>query len=370
MNRTHVHDHNQDHNAEALNAYLDGLTSFDPAPITDLSSDMHAAVTRLYALAAAAGPHHDRQEHPLNATTAAPLSIDPITVPTPRRSRTLRRVWTHSSGMAQVAATATVILLTVLASFGVFRAFAPSGGGYGNGEGEDLHGAVPVATVPEDTVTSSLPYPTTAECTATPRTREEMTALLRTPPSVLGWNTSNPTQNPDQATSDEILALYRHWQACTLVSPYHRYSAELMTDEGIRFEVYNGPFNTLPKPLTDAAIEQHLAEFDLAATSNATPGGTMHQVTNATGTPVALAQVDKFPVSTIFPEDLYFSHVDLAVSAGSPAELGGSLELFATAYQVNPTTREVLIRQPDNVAFAVVDGRWLVIAERQILAFG
>ncbi len=160
MNQNHFQD--QDQHAEALNAYLDGLTSFAPAPPTDLSPDLQAAVTRLFALAAAAGPLDDRQEHPLHTTTASPLSLEPITARTPNRHPTLRRLWTHSFGMAQIASTAAVVLLTVLASFGVFRAFDPSGGGSTSGHGSgdndrDSHAAMETRRSEPGSVTRPCP---------------------------------------------------------------------------------------------------------------------------------------------------------------------------------------------------------------------
>ncbi len=358
-----------DADADALNAYLDQLTGAPGKPVGELSPDLRHAATHLFALSAVAGPLDATKltkESTMNATATSPLSLDPFTT-LPRATRqpttrppSLRRLWTHSSRAAQVASTAAVVLLTLLASLGVFRAFDPSGG---DGDGEGFYRAVPVATVPDDAVTSSIPYPTTAECTATPRTREEMAALLRTPPSETGWDTNVFSKTPNQATADEILAIYRHLQACTLISPYHRYSAELMTDEGIRFEVYNGPFDTLPQPLEEAEIEQALALFDEAATYNATLGN-MVQVTNALGTPIAAAQFDKYPVPTIFPEDLYIADIELSSPASPSPNPGSPTEIRAHAYRVEPTTREVLLLPPLTIIFSFEDGRWLVTGQR------
>lgn len=371
MNQNHFQD--QDQHAEALNAYLDGLTSFAPAPPTDLSPDLQAAVTRLFALAAAAGPLDNRQEHPLHTTTASPLSLEPITARTPNRHPTLRRLWTHSSGMAQIASTAAVVLLTVLASFGVFRAFDPSGGGSGNGHssGDKTYGAVPIATVPDNAVTSSLPYPTTAECTAKPRTRGEIAAILRTAPSGPdpGRNTSVFGDSPDQATVDDVFATFRHWQACRLIGPYHAYSAELMTEDGIRYEVYGNLVGTHSQPYSEAEIEQALTMLDEGA-ADFPVDGLMRPVTNASGTPTAWAQLDKFAVQTIFPEDMAFWDWGSALVFDEASALAtpnpnpvGRTEIRAYSYMVQPMTREVQISPPQTVFFALENGRWLVIGQ-------
>jgi len=346
MNQPHLPIHDGD--ADALNAYLDGLTGFDTAPTTDVSPDLQTAVTRLYALAAAAGPLHS-EEQPMNATTAADYSLESIITPSPIRRAPLRSFWTRSSRIAQIASTAAIVLLTLLASLGVFRAFDPSGG---NGDRERFIGAVPLATLPDDAVTSSIPYPTAEECTATPRTREEVASILRTPPDTELSVSPEPKQAPDQATADDILATYRQFAACTQKGFYHMLSADLVTEDNVFYLVYFGPFfGSMPAAESDAEIEWTLNQMEASWSAMIPERG-------ATPAPSPIAG-DGFnfnAVPTIFLEDLTL-YGSTSPNSARPRQV------TATAYWVDRETKQVLFYPPRAVLFYEIDGRWVIAGE-------
>jgi hypothetical protein len=372
MSRTDQHQPAPDRDAvgdaDALNAYLDRLTGAQSEPAGDLSPDLRQAATQLFALAAVAGPPdsaNPTQESTMNANALSPLSLDPVTTrpratrPPTTRPSSIRRLWTRSSRAAQVASTAAVVLFTLLASLGVFRAFDPSGG-----DGDKFYGAVPVATVPDDAVTSSIPYPTAAECTATPRTREEVAAILRTPPADPTWGGYEPGDTPDKATADEVLATYRHWQACALKGSYYEFSAELMTDEAVRHQFYGNPnlsygspdFAKEFEPLSDAAIDELLDVFDREmAVDAATPSSAATPFPDVEGA-----------ILTMFPEDMNVGSPYSPLPAGqiqipgTPIPGSPQQYIHARAYWVEDGTREIQILAPTRVVFANADGQWLV----------
>lgn len=353
-------DQNYQHDAELLDAYLDQLTgAASAAPSEALSPEIRNTAVRLFALARVAGPLDSpapTEEHPMATLPAAasPLALNPSTTyRSPARPAAIRRFWTRSSRVSQATATAAVVLLTLLASLGFFRAIAPSGG---DGDGDGFYGAVPVATVPEDAVTSSIPYPTADECTATPRTREEVVEILRTPP--LNWHEIRHLSAPDRATADDVMATFRHWQACKIKGLYYEFSAELMTEDAVRFAVYGPPFSGSryqdppPEPLSREAIEGFL-DFRAGKILGLSASGT--PIPAPSPVPPSTEPVLSGQVPTIFPEDL-------TVATVRPVVVPGSDLVHAEAYIVDLETNEIVVRDPENVLFAKNDGRWQIAA--------
>ncbi len=94
----------------------------------------------------------------------------------------------------------------------------PFGGVLPQDDDGDTNALVPVATVPADLETSSIPYPTADECVVEPMTREEVIehfqmANMATAPESAHYERPIEPSDEDAAA---IMRTFREWQACGL----------------------------------------------------------------------------------------------------------------------------------------------------------
>lgn len=232
----------------------------------------------------------------------------------------------------------------------------PFGGALPQDGDGDTNALVPVATVPVDLETSSIPYPTADECVVEPMTREEVIqhfqmANMATAPESASYEQAIEPSGEDVAA---IMQTFREWQACGL---NERALAYPMQFETPWYTANQSPlFYQNGRPVSDEMIE---AWADVALTDEAAPWDTpiyepatppAEPATPAplpipeNATPAAAAPGgNSYP--TMFPEDIIIIGPDTAI---------------ATVYFVNPETREVSVSGLFTLEFVKVDGQWLV----------
>lgn len=236
----------------------------------------------------------------------------------------------------------------------------PFGGVLPEGDG-DTNALVPVATVPVDMETSSIPYPTADECTVEPMTREEVIrhfqlANIATESQGVYYEQAIVPSAEDAAA---IMQTFREWQACFLDGRALAYSLQFETPW------YTGQDSSLfyhnERPVTDEMIENWA---DIVLGAEAEIGGTPvdEPATPAPlpATPARLPLPENatpvaFPTGgaaspTIFAEDITIIGPDTAI---------------AMAYFVDPLTREVFVTTPLTFEFVKVDGQWLINDSRE-----
>lgn len=378
------HFHNDDDQHDALNDYLEAHVGFPPADSRagQLAPDMRDAVEEFLDLAERAGAipgTHSQQGTPaMNATLPVSGAL-PATAPKQSRRRTQPSLtlpaWTRHLHMLS-----SVLLIAAVAALS-FAAFGPNGiggGGDGTGDGPGQFAAVPIATVPDDAVTSSIPYPTADECTVEPidydTDYDSVLSQLRVanavPRQTMALGNPNHPYSPSDQEAGAIMQAYREVQACWQRGP--QYVAQLITGYG-QLNV----FDLLPRqpndePLTEGQliqiatfwflnedpaflIEENAPREPQPAVASPdgfpeTPGTVDHGemgtpfTSDATAAPVAYGTGDG-PVWTIFPEDITMYRPDVAA---------------AQAYFVDPVTREVQIVTPETIWFFNDNGQWKI----------
>lgn len=352
MNRDH--DPNESNaESDALNAWLDRLNGWHDGPPATPSPEMRRTVDRLFTLAATA-----EQDETANRTrkeptmTTAPMHLPIVGDPDRTgRSNVIRhriRQWTQPMHVLSTAA------LIVLAFAGVF--FAVTNGtrhdGGGNGNDGGLYGAVPLATVPANAIYA----PKAADCTATPRSKEELKRILRTPPDPASTLTdARQSQGPvDSATAKQIMTTFQQFQACTLRGTAYRFSASITTDEAVRLYFYGEPVYGKPNPaMSPPEISARVDNIDVGYTADGTP--VTRQAATASPAPSAST------VLTLFPGDIVLRSgvPQESTPSATPAPNNGPV-IVATAYWVNPDTREVQIQPSYQMTFVNVNGQWLI----------
>lgn len=365
------HFHNDNDQRDALNDYLEAHVGFPPANsrADQLDTDMRGAVEEFLDLAERAGVIPAAQSHQRRSAVNATLPISGA-LPAPTRSTQRNRpsftlpAWTRHLHMLS-----TVLLIVVVAALS-FATFGPNGigggGSNGSGDGPGMFAAVPVATVPEDAVTSSIPYPTADECTIEPMTREELIQhyqeanvasqedwLLRDHP--LDELASNPSEEDAQT----IMQTYRQWQACGLVELGPAYQMQLETP--LFTANQSALFYDHEPSVSDEVIEGWVDDFILTGESPYIPATPPSDI-GPLGTPIVIEELPAgVPVPgsatpvvdetgggaypTIFPEDIVMLGDDHAM---------------AMVYFVDPVTREVAVISPLTYWFENVDGKWKV----------
>jgi len=223
---------------------------------------------------------------------------------------------------------------------------------------------VPVATVPADLETSSVPYPTADECVVEPMTREEVIqhfqlANTATAPQSVYYERAIEPSDEDAAA---IMQTFREWQACGLNGRAPAYGMQFeslwFTANGSALFYHNG------RPVSDEMIADWANimvtdEADLVLADEADQG----TPSPVTGTPTSLpASPARLPLPenatpvaresaraffpTIFPDDIVITGPDTAV---------------ARVYFVDPETRDISVASGQvTYGFVKVDGQWLI----------
>ncbi len=244
----------------------------------------------------------------------------------------------------------------------------PFGGMGPQDDDGDTNALVPVATVPVDMETSSIPYPTPDECLVEPMTREEVIQHLQmanvaTEPERAFYERGIEPSEEDAAA---IMRTFREWQACGLSGRAPAYQMQFESvwyaanQTGLFYDRQNEQY---VRPVSDEVIEDWA---DIVVTDEADQD--LGTPTPATGTlpslPVPPARVplpeDATPIMsepgrtffpTIFPEDIVITSPDTAV---------------ASVFFVDPETREVSVASGQlTYGFVKVDGQWLIDTYRE-----
>lgn len=353
MNRNHdpMEPNNE---SDALNAYLDRLAGVADEPSAPLAPRMQGAVDRLFALAARA----DGIKASFGTRNKRSTSITRISRPTAKSRRRAHptaptqqpRRWSQS---IQFVSTAALIMCTVA---GVY--FAASNGGKHNDEGgtSGPYSVIPIATLPANVITSSIPPPAAVECTAAPRSDADLIQILVLPPhpGAAMADTSQLGEPVDPATAKDVMHTFRQFQACSQKGMVYRESASIMTEEGVRFDWYGEPRSgKTPKPLSVLEITTRLNSLFVPTPSSSPIAGPRGQNV----------------VLTIFPEDVRFRSTPAdTISSSATPNPGKDWVIVATAYWVNIDNGQVTFRTPTEVTFVKVKGQWLInhIAENRV----
>ncbi len=357
--RHHFHDDNDQR--DALNDYLDAHTGFAPADsrADEVDPDMRECVEEFLDLAERAGAiprAHSQPGRPAMNTTLPTSGT--VAGPTRTNQRKRRDItlptWTRHLHMVS-----TVLLIAAVAALS-FVAFGPNGigngDGNGTGDGPGQFAAVPVATVPDDAETSSIPYPSFDECEVEPMTRDEIIQHL---------NEANVATMPDHPKyevgiepsvqeAEAIMHVFRQDQACGQRGGGFQYTMQFQSPWYIAnmTPIFRTPDGGNLRPVSDEVIEDY-ADVLVTDHEEATPMATI-------GTPPPMpTQPARLPIPddgtpvvheggggspTIAPEDIVITGPDTAI---------------ARAYFVNETTREVSVSTPLTYGFVNVDGQWL-----------
>jgi len=233
----------------------------------------------------------------------------------------------------------------------------PFGGVLPQDDDGDTNALVPVATVPADLETSSIPYPTADECVVEPMTRDEVIqhfqmANMATAPESAYYERGIEPSDEDVAA---IMQTFREWQACGLNGRAPAYGMQF---ESLWYTANQSAlFYQNERPVTDEMIDDWA---DVILADEAAPSGTpMGEPATPPALPATPARLplpeNATPVMapprsaffpTIFPEDIIITGPDTAI---------------ATVYFVNPETREVSVSSGQLIyGFAKVDGQWLI----------
>lgn len=399
-----IHDDTNQH--DALNDRLDALAGAPSASsrANDLDAEMRDSVDRFFDLAEQAGATSARTHHrrrPSMDSTLPTSSVLPA--PQRKRNRTIAMpAWTQH---LHIVSTGLLIVAVVALSF---AAFSPNGIGTGNngtgsggaGDGPNLNGAVPVATVPDNAVTSTLPYPGPEECTVEPMTRDEVIARLKEA------NVSVPQRSqlyeswlvPSDQQIKSIIETYNEWRACGLdgFGPEYqlRFETPLYTAE--RTPVFYSPDGENLRPVPEAEIERWVDRVlneensgtpaPTVASGQSFPSTPIPPGSNEMGTPFSIdgTETADSPLRVLHNTD----QERLPIPAGStPVASGQGGRAFqvilaedivitgpdtatATAYFIDEQTREITHATPYVYTFVYVDGVWKIDSVREGIGLG
>lgn len=363
--------HNNDPH-DALNDYLDAHTGFAPADSRagELDPDVRDGVERFLDLAERAGAipgaTTQRRRPAMNATLPVGGSLStPARAARKKRPNLTLPTWTRHLHMVS---TGLLMLAVVALSFAAFGPNSPGGGGDdngdGSGDGSGQFAAVPVATVPDDAVTSSIPYPGPEECTVEPMAREELIARIQeanvaTEPELQLYERSI---EPSDEDAEAIMQTFRESQACSWDTQGFGFAYEMQLQTpwytANHLPVfYNYELSTIERPISEEEIEAYadvlLTEATPVATSGTPPQMQEEEVPEQLpipdgATPVVLEGGRAF--QTLFAEDIIIIGPNTAT---------------AQLYFVDEKTREVQVSDPLVLEFVKVDGQWLLHSSRE-----
>ena len=300
----------------------------------------------------------------MNATLPASKAL--ATPQRRRRGSITLPAWTHH---LHLVSTGLLIVAVIALSFAAFGPNGIGGGGdnNGTGDGPGMFGAVPVATVPDDAQTSSIPYPTAEECTIEV-THDGLIADIQE---------ANVATEPEQQryervieSSDEdaeaIMQTFREWQACGWDTQGFgfAYQMQLQTLWYTANHLpifYNYGEGTIDRPVSAEEIEAY-ADVLLAGDETEAAEGVDATPPPSASTPVSVQDV---------PEPLPIPEGGTPVAAGpgghnyltifaEDIDIIGPDTALARAYFVNTVTREVRVTTPHIYEFVKVDGQWLI----------
>lgn len=346
---------------DALHDYLDTLVGTPPpdSRAGNLDPELRNDVDRFFDLTERAGMvPGDTRRPTMNVTLPVSTAL-----PTPQRRRRTRGGVTLPAWARHLNVISTGMLIVAVIAF-VFVAFdSNDSGNNGTGDGPNLNGAVPIATVPDDAETSSIPYPTADECTVEV-TREELIADIQeanvaTEPERQMYERAI---EPSDEARQTIMQTFREWQACAWDTQGYgfAYQIQLQTPWFTANSLpvfYNSSKGAIERPISQETIEAY-ADVLLQPEEAATP-----PVIVEAGTPLSMAEEESagqvpFPPDatpavveegrsfpTIFAEDIVITGPDTAI---------------AQAHFVNERTREVTSITPLTFGFVEVDGQWLI----------
>lgn len=362
------HFHNDDDQHDALNDYLEAHVGFPPADSRagQLAPDMRDTVEEFLDLAERAGAIPSAQSQQRRPAMNATLPVSgalPATAPKQSRRRTQPSL-TLPAWIRHLHMLSTVLLIAAIAALS-FAAFGPNGIGGdnngGTGDGPDMFSAVPIATVPDGTESSSIPYPTPDECTVEPMTRVEVIEHLNEANALASQGNSVPVVDvptyernlvPTDEQAQAIMQTYREYQACGLEGRALAYRMQLETprytsDQLALFYLNEPPVSDeLIKEWADIVVsaeDVQAAPMTATGTPSPDPATPIGLPIPAGATPVVYESGRASP--TIFAEDIDIVGPDIAV---------------AEAYFVNPETGEVRTTTPLTFWFKNVDGQWLL----------
>ncbi len=180
---------------------------------------------------------------------------------------------------------------------------------------------------PDPSLAYVVPPLTATDCTAPPRSRDEILSILSTPPG-LGAVTYYGNLIADQGTSDEINTLLRNWESC---AAYGMTSERMAyeSDQFLRETVYGSPW-----------------------IKTAFSPSTLNELLDAQAT------TDAERVSKIFPEWSIVT-IDPSSTVWITPESGPILTIRADVIVVSPQTGE-RENGPYSMAFVYEDGGWKI----------
>lgn len=364
------HHDSDPHNA--LNDYLDALAGAPPADSRagDLDPDLRDGVDRFFDLAEQAGLDPRASTRTESPTMSTNLTLPASGAFIPSTEETRRSLPLPSMQMLHLASTALLIVTVIALAVALFGANGIGRNGEGDPNGN--FAAVPLATVEPDTESSSIPYPTIAECTVEPMTRDELIAHIEAGNVAAAprYQQYERPIEPSAEDADAIMQTYRKWQACSLVGGGIQYLARLQTPwftangSGL---FWSEEENGRSGPASEADIESYVdrvlsSEPDPAALAHASPVAAsppaipqedVNRLPLPDGaTPVAFTD-DGPSFPTIFAEDIV---------------VNGPNQAHASAYFVNPKTGEVSPSTVISLNFVKIDGQWLLNTYREGLA--
>jgi hypothetical protein len=351
---------------DALNDYLDSLAGATPADSRagNLDPDLRDGVDRFFDLAEQAGATPRASTRTEQSTMATNVTLPASSMLQPSR-RAARRftppAWTRH---LHLASTALLIAAVIALSF---AAFGPNGlgrnGGNGDREPSGNLAAVPVATVEPGAETSSIPYPTAAECTIEV-TRDEVVADIQAANMATQQEYARYEQaiEPSAEDAQAIMQTFREWQACSAGGHNMAAQLELQTPWFTSQQLpvfYNYQDGRVERPISEEKLQEYadiLMDGDdrdaiaqvtaVAATPPAMPEAAtpIGLPIPSDATPISLEGGRSFP--TIFAEDIVITGPDTA---------------YAKVYFVNEKTGEVTVDAPRvRYGFVKVDGQWLI----------
>jgi hypothetical protein len=351
---------------DALNDYLDALAGAPPADSRAgaLDRDLRDDVDRFFALAARAGATTRTEQPTMTTNLTLPASGAPAA---PRRASRHRRSLPSWTAHLHVASTALLVITVIALAVALFGSNG-IGRNSGTSEGEPNGNlaAVPLATVEPGAETSSIPFPTAAECT-TEVSRDEIVADIQAANMATHQEYERYAQAIEPSTEDAqaIMQTFREWQACSVGGLNVAAQLELQTPRFTSQQLpvfYDYQTGAIERPISEAKIQEYadiLLGDDHAAIAQvtvvvgtppsrseaATPSGVPIP---ANATPITFEGGGSFP--TIFAEDIVITGPDTA---------------YARAYFVNEATGDVTPGTPLTYGFVKVDGEWLIDSYRE-----
>lgn len=401
-NTNHDGSHNQNHSydIDAFTRWLDGGASekAPPArsdePDTDLAAIRQAArqlhdldVGFQHHAATVSARRHQRTWEDFMQTypNLSPSVASPTDRSTPHRSHDHRRTPRWLTRPWQVAINATLAAVLILGlGIGLWREFGPStplpwqDGSPGYPKGLTLSGT-PDAN---DTTSSSVPYPTAAECTVTPLTKEQVHTHFEAAntPAKETRAVYSKSVYPSAADAEAIMATYRMWQACGLRGPVLAHRLALETPEftatmmGRWFFDGDGYIPVDKRPLsedaitclTDLAMVPEEQQDTLSSCSSfftvtvATPGSIATPITGDGSPPRTVVSIPAgaTPIANSTGGRAFPSIFTSSIT------LYGPDQAIAQAYWIDERTGEITYSTPKTIKFVKVDGHWLIDYQR------